>query len=120
MMIEYYTQVLYLNTNEERENWDSGLNQKHYAGGGNTRHTTALHASRIFLVILSVSIYSFEVKYQLRHFNWNHAKKSLVMIQMFLERKISMLEWFLKDNVTLKTEVMVAKKHLNFIEPFQI
>jgi len=32
------TQVNPLKTNEERENWDTGLNQKHNAGG-NTGHT---------------------------------------------------------------------------------
>jgi len=31
------------------------------------------------------------------------------MIEMFLEQNICILEWFLKDHVTLKTGVMMLK-----------
>ncbi len=31
---------------------------------------------------------------------------------MFLEQQFSLLEWFLKDHVTLKTEVMMLKIQL--------
>ncbi len=34
---------------------------------------------------------------------------------MFLEQQISILEWFLKDHVTLKTGVMMLKIHRNYI-----
>ncbi len=35
---------------------------------------------------------------------------------MFLEQQISILEWFLKDHVTLKTGVMIMKIQLRITE----
>ncbi len=36
----------------------------------------------------------------------------IIMIKMFLEQQISILEWFLKDHVKLKTGVMMLKIQL--------
>ncbi len=45
----------------------------------------------------------------------------IIYIKLLLEQRISILEWFLKDHVTLKTGVMMhCKTGINYIRTFKL
>ncbi len=91
-----------------------------------TVNTLQIYIFKIIIIIIYCSIII--IKKDCFHSSKNTKKRKLKKTwssttvfnihdkkEMFLEQQISILEWFLKDHVTLKTEVMMLKIQLCII-----